>query len=102
MSKPLTCSFCAKTQIEVKALIAGPAVFICDECIGLCVAILDGDAPTVRLTDVALLARALDRFDAARAELGAAYDVIRTQAGTVALPKVTVELPTDDLTKEGA
>jgi len=32
----LTCSFCGKDQEEVKKLIAGPAVYICDECIGLC------------------------------------------------------------------
>ncbi len=32
----LQCSFCGKTQREVKKLIAGPAVYICDECIGLC------------------------------------------------------------------
>ena len=32
----LSCSFCAKTQREVKKLIAGPGVYICDECIGLC------------------------------------------------------------------
>ncbi|MDY0384510.1 MAG: ATP-dependent Clp protease ATP-binding subunit ClpX [Geobacter sp.] len=32
----LTCSFCGKTQEEVKKLIAGPAVYICDECIELC------------------------------------------------------------------
>ncbi len=32
----LICSFCGKTQKEVKKLIAGPAVYICDECINLC------------------------------------------------------------------
>ena len=32
----LFCSFCGKNQKEVKKLIAGPAVYICDECIGLC------------------------------------------------------------------
>jgi ATP-dependent Clp protease ATP-binding subunit ClpX len=32
----LVCSFCGKTQEEVKKLIAGPSVYICDECIGLC------------------------------------------------------------------
>ncbi len=32
----LTCSFCGKSQKEVKKLIAGPSVYICDECIGLC------------------------------------------------------------------
>jgi hypothetical protein len=36
--KPATlhCSFCGKSQHEVRALIAGPTVFICDECVGLC------------------------------------------------------------------
>ena len=37
----LFCSFCGKSQHEVKKLIAGPAVFICDGCVGLCVAIVD-------------------------------------------------------------
>ena len=32
----LQCSFCGKSQKEVKKLIAGPTVYICDECIGLC------------------------------------------------------------------
>jgi ATP-dependent Clp protease ATP-binding subunit ClpX len=34
--KPLYCSFCGKGQSEVRKLIAGPSVFICDECIELC------------------------------------------------------------------
>ena len=34
--KTLYCSFCGKSQHEVKRLIAGPSVFICDECIDLC------------------------------------------------------------------
>ena len=32
----LQCSFCGKSQKEVKKLIAGPTVYICDECIALC------------------------------------------------------------------
>ncbi|MDR1365878.1 MAG: ATP-dependent Clp protease ATP-binding subunit ClpX [Holosporales bacterium] len=32
----LCCSFCGKSQQEVRRLIAGPAVFICDECVGVC------------------------------------------------------------------
>ena len=32
----LICSFCGKSQDEVKKLIAGPSVYICDECIELC------------------------------------------------------------------
>lgn len=34
--RPLHCSFCGKSQNEVHKLIAGPSVFICDECVGLC------------------------------------------------------------------
>ncbi len=37
----LCCSFCGKSQREVQKLIAGPTVFICDECIGLCGNIID-------------------------------------------------------------
>ena len=37
----LFCSFCGKSQHDVKKLIAGPAVFVCDECVALCVKIID-------------------------------------------------------------
>ena len=37
----LFCSFCGKSQKEVKKLIAGPAVYICDECIQLCGEIIE-------------------------------------------------------------
>jgi len=40
----LTCSFCGKSQDEVKKLIAGPTVYICDECIELCNDIIDEEA----------------------------------------------------------
>ena len=35
-AKDLCCSFCGKSQKEVRKLIAGPSVYICDECIALC------------------------------------------------------------------
>ena len=35
-TKLLHCSFCGKNQNEVAKLIAGPSVFICDECVDLC------------------------------------------------------------------
>ncbi|MBP8065471.1 MAG: ATP-dependent Clp protease ATP-binding subunit ClpX, partial [Aeromonadaceae bacterium] len=34
--KLLYCSFCGKSQHEVRKLIAGPSVYICDECVDLC------------------------------------------------------------------
>ncbi|MEC9452730.1 MAG: ClpX C4-type zinc finger protein, partial [Cyanobacteriota bacterium] len=37
----LKCSFCGKSQDQVRKLIAGPGVYICDECIDLCTEILD-------------------------------------------------------------
>jgi ATP-dependent Clp protease ATP-binding subunit ClpX len=44
--KTLYCSFCGKSQHEVKKLIAGPSVFICDECIDLCNEIIRDELPT--------------------------------------------------------
>ena len=43
--KTLRCSFCGKTQHEVRKLIAGPSVFICDECIELCNDIVRDEVP---------------------------------------------------------
>jgi ATP-dependent Clp protease ATP-binding subunit ClpX len=47
--KNLFCSFCGKSQHEVKKLIAGPSVFICDECIDLCNDIIRDELPQVVL-----------------------------------------------------
>src|SRR5258705_7259259 len=40
LPKTLHCSFCAKSQHDVQKLIAGPSVYICDECVELCVDII--------------------------------------------------------------
>ena len=45
--KTLYCSFCGKSQHEVKKLIAGPSVFICDECIDLCNDIIRDELPAL-------------------------------------------------------
>ena len=39
------CSFCGKSQKVVKRLIAGPSVYICDECVALCNGILESHPP---------------------------------------------------------
>lgn len=39
--KQLRCSFCGKSQEQVRKLIAGPNVYICDECVGLCTEIVE-------------------------------------------------------------
>jgi len=49
MSDPLYCSFCGKSQHEVRKLIAGPTVFICDECVEACRDIV-AEPPKVRRT----------------------------------------------------
>src|SRR5882757_5420987 len=42
----LYCSFCGKSQHEVRKLIAGPTVFICDECVELCMDIIREETKT--------------------------------------------------------
>lgn len=42
----LTCSFCGKSQNDVRKLIAGPGVYICNECIDICNEIINDDADT--------------------------------------------------------
>lgn len=43
MIEELRCGFCAKAQHSVRKLIAGPLVFICDECVAVCVEIIKDD-----------------------------------------------------------
>jgi ATP-dependent Clp protease ATP-binding subunit ClpX len=48
--KLLRCSFCGKTQKEVKKLIAGPSVYICDECVDLCADIIQEESPSTDIS----------------------------------------------------
>ncbi|MFM7870450.1 MAG: ClpX C4-type zinc finger protein, partial [Actinomycetota bacterium] len=51
----LKCSFCGKSQKQVKKLIAGPGVYICDECIDLCNEIIEeevGEASDLKMDDL--------------------------------------------------
>lgn len=50
-NKSLSCSFCGKSQHEVKKLIAGPSVFICNECVELCADIVEDEEKTGFLSD---------------------------------------------------
>ncbi len=47
----LYCSFCGKSQHEVRKLIAGPTVFICDECVDLCTDIIQEENHSIRLSN---------------------------------------------------
>ena len=48
-AKTLFCSFCGKSQHDVKTLIAGPSTMICEECVGLCNDIVEHSAVTALL-----------------------------------------------------
>ena len=47
--KLLFCSFCGKNQNEVRRLIAGPSVYICDECVDLCNDIISEETQAVEV-----------------------------------------------------
>ena len=51
----LACSFCGKSQVDVQRLIAGPDVYICDECVGLCNDIIAQEHVSEAVGDVRLL-----------------------------------------------
>jgi hypothetical protein len=70
------CSFCLKPNTEVERLVAGPAVFVCNECIGLCVQIIDA-VPVGKAEPRLLPWDATDSLDAALANLP---NVARAQA----------------------
>ncbi|MGE4426019.1 MAG: ATP-dependent Clp protease ATP-binding subunit ClpX, partial [Solirubrobacteraceae bacterium] len=59
----LLCSFCGKSQRQVKKLIAGPGVYICDECIELCNEIIDEELAVQPGFDAARLPRPREIFD---------------------------------------
>jgi ATP-dependent Clp protease ATP-binding subunit ClpX len=51
----VSCSFCGKTQVQVKKLIAGPSVFICNECVVLCRNLIDKEAATSEFSAIGTL-----------------------------------------------
>lgn len=69
-SKMTMCSFCGKTQNEVKKLIAGPDVYICDSCVNVCKTIIDreaggnieADKPSFKLMKPTEMKKVLDDF----------------------------------------
>ena len=62
-SEQLLCSFCGKSQRQVKKLIAGPGVYICDECIDLCNEIIDEELAAPSSFDVENLPRPKEIYD---------------------------------------
>ncbi len=62
-NEQLLCSFCGKSQRQVKKLIAGPGVYICDECIDLCNEIIDEELTTPAQLDLDNLPRPKDIYE---------------------------------------
>jgi len=59
----LKCSFCGKSQKQVKKLIAGPGVYICDECIDLCNEIIEEELTETAGASLEELPKPRDLFD---------------------------------------
>ncbi len=59
----LKCTFCGKSQKQVRKLIAGPAVYICDECIALCNEILDEEFAEAAEAELTELPKPREIFD---------------------------------------
>ncbi len=62
-NEQLLCSFCGKSQRQVKKLIAGPGVYICDECIDLCNEIIDEELTAPAQLDLANLPRPREIYE---------------------------------------
>ena len=65
--KLLYCSFCGKSQHEVRKLIAGPSVFICDECVDLCNDIIREEVQEERSRSIRKYESELPNFEITRA-----------------------------------
>ena len=104
--KLLYCSFCGKSQHEVRKLIAGPSVFVCDECVELCNDIireeLEDRAERARdkLPKPSEIKKVLDEYvigqERAKKTLSVAvynhYKRLQTRGGTGARAKDDVEI----------
>src|ERR671936_361004 len=62
-NEQLLCSFCGKSQRQVKMLIAGPGVYICDECIDLCNEIIDEELTAPPTFDIENLPKPREIYD---------------------------------------
>jgi hypothetical protein len=112
----LYCSFCGKSQHDVSKLVAGPAVFICDECVDICSDIIDekllrlseGDEETARIMSTdrllhyvehatkgeqrnRLVLERIDRMLALRASAAPLDDNALTSSGLVHLKNKTAD-----------
>jgi hypothetical protein len=92
----LSCSFCKKTQDAVRKLIAGPTVFICDECVQVCVDIIADDArASAGRDDTPEAAEARARAAAERLNRDPVVDPSLVPAWHIRCPLCEVIVPTE-------
>ncbi|MHB8859133.1 MAG: ATP-dependent Clp protease ATP-binding subunit ClpX [Thermoleophilia bacterium] len=82
-NEQLLCSFCGKSQRQVKKLIAGPGVYICDECIDLCNEIIDEELAAPASLDLEHLPKPTEIYDALNEYVVGQEDAKRTLAVAV-------------------
>jgi len=95
-NEQLLCSFCGKSQRQVKKLIAGPGVYICDECIDLCNEIIDEELTTPTTLDLDNLPRPKDIYDVLNDYVVSQEEAKRTLSVAVYNHYKRVQMGTED------
>jgi ATP-dependent Clp protease ATP-binding subunit ClpX len=95
-NEQLLCSFCGKSQRQVKKLIAGPGVYICDECIDLCNEIIDEELTTPAQLDLDNLPRPRDIYAVLNDYVVSQEEAKRTLSVAVYNHYKRVQMGTDD------
>src|SRR5918911_727102 len=95
-NEQLLCSFCGKSQRQVKKLIAGPGVYICDECIDLCNEIIDEELTAPTQLDLDNLPRPRDIYSVLNDYVVSQEEAKRTLAVAVYNHYKRVQMGQDD------
>jgi len=95
-NEQLLCSFCGKSQRQVKKLIAGPGVYICDECIDLCNEIIDEELTAPTPLDLDNLPRPRDIYSVLNDYVVSQEEAKRTLAVAVYNHYKRVQMETND------
>src|SRR5512140_3437514 len=95
-NEQLLCSFCGKSQRQVKKLIAGPGVYICDECIDLCNEIIDEELTAPSALDLDNLPRSKEIYTQLNDYVVSQEEAKRTLSVAVYNHYKRVQMGTDD------
>src|SRR5436190_893057 len=95
-NEQLLCSFCGKSQRQVKKLIAGPGVYICDECIDLCNEIIDEELTAPSTLDLDNLPRPMEIYSSLNDYVVSQEEAKRTLSVAVYNHYKRVQMGTED------